>query len=105
MIPPAVADAVAEAGRKILADAAPLVPIGDGPSAGRLKASATAAPVQINGHSIAIQVGFNTEYAAIQHERLDFIRDQGQAKFLEAPLRANQPTVPATIAASLRRAL
>lgn len=35
---------------------------------------------------VVIEVGFREPYALIQHERLDFKHNHGQAKYLESPL-------------------
>lgn len=35
-------------------------------------------------------VQFTAPYAAVQHERTDFVHDDGQAKYLEQPLEQNR---------------
>jgi hypothetical protein len=51
-------------------------------------------------------VSFDTPYAVIQHERLDFVHLNGrEAKYLEKPWRANAETFAQIIAERIRRAL
>jgi hypothetical protein len=51
-------------------------------------------------------VSFDTPYAVVQHERLDFHHPRkGQAKYLEQPYEAEKPTMLAIIAAQIRRSL
>jgi len=56
---------------------------------GRLRDSATIEPAEVRGDVITVVAGFNVEYAAVQHERLDYVHTNGQAKYLETPLREN----------------
>ena len=39
---------------------------------------------------LTAEVSYNEPYALIQHERLDFHHEQGQAKYLENPLNENR---------------
>ena len=78
--------AVNRAGEHILGQAMKLAPV----DTGALKASGTALPAEIVGDDVKKVIGFNTEYAAAVHERLDLHHDQGQAKFLETAIRQNQ---------------
>lgn len=81
--------------QKIVKDAQELAPVGGGkysprdPAPGSLKASIHAEPPTIEGTTITAEIGSNLVYAAVQHERLDFRHDQGQAKYLETALNAN----------------
>jgi hypothetical protein len=107
---PAAMRAVNQFSHKVLADAQRLAPVGGGiysprdPQPGRLKDSATAGPVEIDDQlRISQVIGFNTEYAAVQHERLDFRHDQGQAKYLEIPLRRLAPKLPEFIMTEIKR--
>jgi hypothetical protein len=51
-------------------------------------------------------VSFDTPYAVVQHERLDFHHPRkGQAKYLEQPFNTERATMLALIAAAERRAL
>jgi hypothetical protein len=52
---------------------------------------------------IAGGIVFKTEYAAIQHERLDFKHKPGRsAKYLEIPMNANRDLILEKIAAAIR---
>ncbi len=57
---------------------------------GDLRGSASASPVKIVGSIISSQVGFSQEYALIQHEEMSFRHTDGQAKYLEEPLKRNE---------------
>lgn len=51
-------------------------------------------------------VTFDTPYAVVQHERMDFIHPNGrQAKYLESPWRANAGRVQQIIGAAIRQSL
>lgn len=51
-------------------------------------------------------VTFDTPYAVVQHERLDFHHPRkGQAKYLEEPFTAEAEVMRALIAAQIRRSL
>lgn len=79
----------------VLGQAQQLAPEGGGPFSprdpepGRLRDSAHADQVQDDGQAITVLIGFNTEYAAVQHERLDFRHSTGQAKYMETAINAN----------------
>lgn len=49
-----------------------------------------AAIASLGGGTIEMLIGFNADYAAAVHERLDLHHDQGQAKFLEAAIQHAQ---------------
>ncbi|KMS71323.1 hypothetical protein ACH49_24720 [Streptomyces leeuwenhoekii] len=56
--------------------------------------------------SLTAMVSYDTPYAVVQHERLDFRHAPGRtAKYLENSLNAARPEVAALIAAELRRAM
>jgi hypothetical protein len=76
--------------RHIIGEAAKLAPI----DLGFLKSAATVEPPVMTGTMIQQVIGFNAVYAAVQHERLDFNHKQGQAKYLETPLMADQHRLP-----------
>lgn len=84
-------------GLMILGRAQRLAPVGGGiysprdPAPGTLKGSATWEGPHWSGNIISMEIGFNTVYAAVQHERLDYRHDQGQAKYLEQPMREAEP--------------
>jgi len=93
----AARQALDEFGEHVLGDAQQLAPVGGGlyspndPAPGTLKASAFTRPAEVSNGKIKKELGFNTVYAEVQHERIDFHHDQGEAKFLENAIRANQP--------------
>lgn len=72
----------------VLGDAQQITPV----KTGALQASGTAGAVEIEGTgNIKAVLGFNTDYAAAVHERLDVHHEApGQAKFLETAIRNNQ---------------
>ncbi|MFG2900978.1 hypothetical protein ACGFZH_28315 [Streptomyces zaomyceticus] len=56
--------------------------------------------------SLTAMVSYDTPYAVVQHERMDFRHAPGRtAKYLENSLNAGRTAVRALIAAQLRRAL
>ncbi len=72
---------------------------------GALKASGIAEPPEVAGNSITATVGFNTDYAAAVHERLDQHHAQGQAKYLEAPMRTEAHKLVPFVEKEMRKAL
>lgn len=72
---------------------------------GALAGSGIAEKAQFNGHDIRATVGFNTNYAAAVHERLDVHHENGQAKFLETPMRTEAPKLPPFVEKAMRSAL
>jgi len=46
---------------------------------------------------------FDTPYAAVQHERIDFKHTDGEAKYLEKPAKEKQAAYAEDLAARLRR--
>jgi hypothetical protein len=56
--------------------------------------------------SLTAAVSYDTPYAVVQHERLDFRHAPGRtAKYLENSLNAARQEVAALIAAQIRRSL
>lgn len=53
---------------------------------GMLKASGVWTPVVVAAGTITCEVGFNMDYAAAVHERLNVRHRQGQAKYLETAM-------------------
>ena len=49
------------------------------------------------------RVLFDAPYAAVQHERIDFNHTDGEAKYLEKPLKEKQRLYAEDLAARLRR--
>ena len=45
------------------------------------------------GKPLAVEIGFNAEYAAAVHERLDLTHEQGQAKYFERAIREDGPEI------------
>lgn len=76
----------------------PLTPIRDNP----LRNSGTAS---VDNAKSTAAVSFDTPYAVVQHERLDFVHKEGQAKFLETAMHTEGPTIQAIIAATIRRSM
>ncbi|MGB7157118.1 MAG: hypothetical protein WBD40_03565 [Tepidisphaeraceae bacterium] len=85
----------------VIGDAQELAPV----DTGALKASGTALPAEAKGTEISAQIGFNTNYAAAVHERLDVNHDQGEAKFLETAMRKNTPKMAEFVIDEVRKAL
>lgn len=83
----------------LLAEAVKIVPLYEGTLQDSGKA--TVDEVSLEGH-----VTFDSPYAVVQHERMDFIHPNGrQAKYLENPWRANAAKFAAIIAEQIRREL
>lgn len=94
--------AVTRAGAHILGQAQVLAPV----ETGALKASAVAEPATVNGHTITMVLGFNTDYAAAVHERLDLHHAAPtQAKFLETAMRTNTQKFTTYVQDAMRSAL
>jgi len=97
-----------EAGEQLLGDAQQLAPLGGGshsphdPAPGTLQGSGTAEPAELVDGQLVKVIGFNTEYAAVQHEDLDFGHDQGQAKYLETAMRNGQDKMMEHIAGRVK---
>lgn len=85
------------AAEHLLKEAKDLVPIDEA----MLELSGVAS---VDEGSLTAAVSFDTPYAVIQHESLDFRHAPGrQAKYLEQPMSTGQATMLALIAAALRR--
>lgn len=70
---------------------------------GTLERSGT---VDVDAEESRGSVSYDTPYAVIQHENLDFAHDAGRkAKYLEDPLNEESGQMQALIAAQIRRAL
>jgi hypothetical protein len=74
-------------GAMVVGNAQQLAPV----EYGVLKASGTWSEPVVSGTLIEMEIGFNTNYAAAVHERLDVRHDQGQAKYLEIPMKQLAP--------------
>lgn len=57
---------------------------------GDLRANCSVSPVQRDGKSVSVSVGYDLVYAVVQHEALHFSHPKGgKAKFLEDPFKEN----------------
>lgn len=81
-------------GEHVIGDGQELAPV----DTGDLKASGTTLPAEVEGNNIRKTIGFNTDYAAAVHERLDVHHEEGEAKYLETALRNNAPKFPEFVA-------
>ncbi|MGW0869949.1 hypothetical protein ACWD3Z_05585 [Streptomyces sp. NPDC002740] len=60
----------------------------------------------VDESSLTAMVSYDTPYAVVQHERLDYRHAPGrEAKYLETSLNAERAVVLALVAAQIRRAL
>lgn len=93
----------------VAGQAAILAPIGGGKYSprdlmpGALRSSATVEEVRSNGGLISTTIGFNMVYAHAQHERLDYRHDNGQAKYLETSMRANEADLIPFVIAEIKK--
>ena len=77
--------AVERFGEQVIGDAQQLTPV----KTGALQASGTTEPAIVDGESIQKTIGFNVDYAAAVHEKLNASHSIGQAKFLESAMKAD----------------
>ncbi|WP_267244350.1 hypothetical protein [Streptomyces sp. PR69] len=86
-------------GEHVLGESQAVVPIDEA-------ALARSGAVSVDEAAMAAAVSYDTPYAVVQHERLDFRHAPGrQAKYLEEPLNAARTRIAAILAAQLRRAM
>lgn len=86
--PKAMAGAIYKLAIAIFSDALPRVPV----EFGVLRASGYVAPPQGEGLEADVELGFGTEYAVPQHERLDYKHPRGgEAKYLERAVYSVAP--------------
>lgn len=102
----AAVKAVDQFGEHVLGQAQSLTPI----ETGKLKDSAAADPAELKGNRITKTIGFNTDYAAAVHERLDLDHSknknpEGQAKFLEVPMKRAAPRLAEFVGERVRKAV
>lgn len=94
--------AIDEKADQIHGQAVQLAPI----ETGRLRESARVDTTRNDEHYYEDTVSFNTPYAARQHEELTWEHPRGgQAKYLEAPLKSNMPTIEEHIAKRVKEAV
>lgn len=79
-----------------------LVPV----KTGDLKASGRVEGPEIKGKQITVRIIYDMPYAMIVHENLEAFHPNGQAKYVEQPLREAAPHLPSRVAKriSLKRA-
>lgn len=93
------ADGVSDAAEFIMGKSKEVVPIEEA----TLARSGT---VSVDRAQIVAAMSYDTEYAVIQHERLDFRHDPGRtAKYLENPMNQSAPDARRIIAAAIARRL
>ncbi|MFD6421552.1 hypothetical protein [Streptomyces sp. NPDC060198] len=96
---PAAARGAYLAAEYVLGESQAVVPLDEA----ALSRSGTAS---VDEASLTGAVSYDSPYAVVQHERLDFRHAPGrQAKYLEQPLNAARRQVAAIVAAELRRAM
>lgn len=93
--------AVGKFGEHVIGKAQQLAPQRDG----YLIDSATTENVKDTGKKITQRIGFNTSYAAAQHERMDYHHDKGQAKYLEKPMREEARKLKPFVEDEMKKAL
>lgn len=87
------------AAEHVLQQTQEVVPLDESP----LMHSGTAS---VDEPSLTAMVSYDTPYAVVQHERLDYRHAPGRtAKYVEGPLNASRAEVFALIAAQMRRAM
>lgn len=72
---------------------------------GTLRASGTVHEPERNGRNISCTLSYGgaaSDYAIVQHERLDFFHTTGQAKYLQSVLDESRPHMAARIGARLQ---
>lgn len=84
--------------KKIIAESKAITPV----DTGKLRSSLTQ-EVKKEGTKATARLGSDVEYALIVHEDLSKTHFNGQAKFLERPLRRNVKTLQASVRERLRR--
>lgn len=73
---------------------------------GDLRANCSVSPLQREGDTVWVKVGYDLPYAIVQHERLDFNHPKGgKAKFLEDPFNENAGKYNSFIQYAVRQAL
>lgn len=76
-------------------------PLRDGP----LRGSAFVTPATPDANNIRAEVGFDTVYAARQHEETGWQHRDGKAHYLSDPVRESASELGAIMAAEVRRAV
>ena len=92
---------VLSAAKRLLAVSLPLVPV----DTAFLRSTGRAKLVVRGGDDAAAEVSYDTDYAVFVHEILSNQHDDGQAKFLEAPLHSFSNELFGLIAKEVRDAI
>lgn len=92
--------AVDQFGEHVIGDAQQLTPV----LTGALQASGTTEPAKSGGEGIEKTIGFNTNYAAAVHEKLNARHAVGQAKFLEEAMKQNSSKFGPFVAGRVKEA-
>jgi len=85
-----------QAAEQLRSRSVPLAPIDRGP----LRGSAHVEPA--TGSELVSAVSYDTPYAVRQHEELDYHHEEGEAKYLERPLRKHKQELTNILANELR---
>lgn len=88
-------------GAKVIGQAQEMVPV----DTGALAASGVFPDAVEEGDQITQTIGFNTNYAAAVHERLDQKHTQGQAKFLSTAIERMKPKFEPFVAGQVKKAM
>ena len=100
--PTAAAAAIFEEAESIMAHSRPLVPV----DTGTLRGSGIVDMPIVTGQGASVEFGYGgaaSQYALVQHERMDYRHTSGQAKYLEQPTLEAAHGMGPRLAARLRR--
>jgi len=89
---------------RVMAEAKARTPV----DTGTLRASGHVAPPDVGASLVKVVAGFGgaaSDYAIVQHERLDFNHPSGEAKFLERPFLERAKMMPRSLARGVELAL
>ena len=105
LAPKALASAALMEMEQVMAESKSVAPV----DMGVLRDSGTVLPPEFTPTGVEIVMGYGgaaSDYAIVQHERLDFNHTEGQqAKYLEEPFLAAIPELDARMAEGVRAAL
>ena len=97
----AAQDAVVQSTEHVLTESRKVAPIEEGTLERSGRTSVEAQSGQVVG-----AISYDTPYAVVQHEAMDFRHDEGrQAKYLEGPLTGESDVVRQIVANAMRRAM
>lgn len=102
--PEVMAGAIYVEAERIMSDSRELVPVDDG----TLRGSGIVQTPEMTGTGAEVEFGYGgaaSEYALIQHERMDFAHRTGQAKYLEQPALEAESGLEGRLARSIGRRL